>query len=251
MMPKKTWCYLLKNLRNIRSLPFVQSGNIVNFSKDMCGRMFVIDDGEYRILNFDSLFEQSCMRIGKPYQLVHQYTQFMVLTLAFIEPSHVSLFGLGGGSLLRTLHSVLPDCLFHVIELRQKVVDIANEYFFIPNDHRVNITNNDALKEISNIEDNSSDILFSDMYDAYQMIPARTQETVLRNCSRVLTDHGWLVINLHHLPSNRVAFFELLGTVFPTVILSSCEENIILMVSNAAPENVRSNIQHIEAMEGI
>lgn len=241
--------YLLKFFRNTHSLPLLEDGNIINFAKDIWGPIYIVDYGDYRILNFESLFEQSCMRIGKPYQLVHQYTQFMVLALAFIQPAHVSFFGLGGGSLLRTLHHVLPDCLFRVVELRQKVVDIAHEYFFIPNDHRVSITVNDAVQEIANIEDNSSDILFSDMYDAYKMIPAQIQKIFLLNCSRVLTDRGWLVINLHHLPSDSEAFFEMLRKLFPTVILSLSGENTILLVSKAPPEHVRCNIQHIEAVE--
>ncbi|MDO8863693.1 methyltransferase domain-containing protein [Haliea sp. E1-2-M8] len=247
----KQWSYLLKNLGDIYPLPFPLKGKIIHFSQDTYGRMLVIEDGAYRILNFDSPFEQSCMRMDHPYRLVHQHTQRMIIVLAFINPQIISLFGLGGGSLLRTLHHVLPNCIFNVVELRQKVVDIAKEYFAVPSDHRVRITVNDALAEISNVEDHTSDVIFSDMYNAYQIVPAQTQNAFLLNCSRVLTDRGWLVINLFDLPGNRVAFFEQLAAVFPTIILCASEGNTILLVSNAEPETVYPRIQHIEAIENV
>jgi spermidine synthase len=239
----------LKNLGDIHFLPFQNGGNVIYSSQDGYGRLLVIDESERRTLNFDSLFEQSSMYVCRPFQLVHPYTQLMALVLAYIDPGHVSVFGLGGGSLLRTFHHLLPKCFFNVIELREKVVAIAKDYFLIPDDHRVNITIADAVNEISTLGDKSSNIIFSDMYDAYQMVPTQTQKNFLQNCARILTSDGWLVINMHHLPTNREAFAELLHSVFPTIILSASDENSILMVSNAAPESLRFDIQRIAAIE--
>lgn len=233
----------------IPKLPFRQSGKIVHFSKDDYGLVLVIDDGKQRILNFDSPFEQSCMQICHPYQLVHHYTRFMVLALAFADPTHITFLGMGGGSLLRTLHYALPNCTFEVIELRQTVVEIANEYFSVPQDHRVAICVNDAFKQIADTESGSSDIIFSDLYDAYRMAPEQIQKNFLLECARVMTDQGFLVINLHFLPTNVSVFFEMLGTIFPTVLISSTTKNIVLFASKAHPANVKSNIQRIEHLE--
>jgi spermidine synthase len=121
-------------------LPFRECGDIIHLTQDEHGKILVIDDGEYRELNFDSPFEQSCMRTRYPFQLVHQYTQHMLLVLGFaVEPKTIALLGLGGGSLLRTLHHLLPQCYFNVVELRQKVVDVAAEYFELPVSDRVDI----------------------------------------------------------------------------------------------------------------
>src|SRR5690606_36218088 len=100
----------LNRSSELYQLPFLRTGKLVHSAEDRYGRIQVIDEGSQRILSFDSLFEQSCMQISRPCQLVHQYTQFMALAVALVEPSHITLFGLGGGSLLRTLHSVVPDC---------------------------------------------------------------------------------------------------------------------------------------------
>lgn len=239
----------MNQFSELQPWPFHQGEKIIHFSQDEYGRILVIDDGKQRILNFDSPFEQSCMQLSYPYQLVHHYTRFMVLAVAFVDPVHITLFGLGGGSLLRTLHQVLPNCTFQVVELRQAVVGIAKEYFLLPKDHRVRITINDASEEVSQMDSNSSDIIFADMYGAYRMAPEQIKKTFLLECTRVLTDQGFLVINLHNLPNDRSAFFEMLKNIFSTVMLSASTDNIVLFASNAPPERVEPNVQRMEGIE--
>lgn len=233
----------------MRLWPFQYGGKAVHLEEDQYGRIMVIDYGGQRVLCFDSRFEQSCMQLDHPYRLVHQYTQCMLMTLAFIEPVRVSLLGLGGGSLLRTLHHVLPECSFHVVELREKVVDIAREYFCLPDDNRVKFTISDATREVETLADNSTDILLSDLYDANQMIPAQVTEDFLRDTCRLLTRDGWLVINLHDLPCNEEAFFELLRSFFPTIILCNADENIVVMLSKSHPDNLHFSFRKIKTLE--
>lgn len=210
----------------------------------------VIDDGDRRILNFDSIFEQSCMQLSYPYKLAHEYTQLMLLVLAFTEPKQITLFGLGGGSLLRTLHHLLPDCCFSVVELRQIVVDAARHYFSLPEDHRVDVSVNDALQEIAQLENASSDIIFSDIYDAYQMVPEQLQMPFLTQCSRILSPQGWLVLNLHSIPEDRMAFFAGLRGLFPTIILGTLAENIVLFLSKTQPQHANPNLERLASIEG-
>ena len=240
---------MFKDILNVPSNS-KEYGDIIYFTEDDFGKLLVIEYGDFRTLNFNSPFEQSCMQADQPYKLVHQYTQLMLLVLSFIQPSHITFFGLGGGSLLRTLHHLLPDCLFKVIELRQKVADIAYEYFAIPkDDKRVGIVVNNALDEINNCESNSTNIIFSDMYDAYHMIPEQTQKEFLENCSRLLTHDGWLVLNLHNLPKNQPHFYDLLLESFPTVITSTNTDNTILYLSKNRPDCISTNFETIETAE--
>lgn len=210
----------------------------------------VFDDGDRRVLNFDSIFEQSCIQLSYPYQLAHEYTQIMLLVLAFIEPRRITLFGLGGGSLLRTLHHLLPDCCFSVVELRQIVVDAARHYFSLPEDHRVEISVNDALQEITQIESVSSDIIFSDIYDAHRMVPGQLHMPFLTQCSRILSPQGWLVLNLHDIPKDRLTFLAGLRSLFPTVILGTLAENIVLFLSKAQPQHTKPNPDRLASIEG-
>lgn len=242
----------MKWLEELLSFQLRDSGDIIHFTQDEHGKILVIDDGEYRVLNFDSPFEQSCMSTRYPFQLVHQYTQYMLLVLGFIiEPQEIALLGLGGGSLLRTLHHLLPQCYFNVVELRQKVVDVAAEYFHIPVSDRVNITVDNALNSITHWQCNSVDLIFSDMYDAYHMVGAQVQQRFLDQCSRVLTSRGWLVINLHSLPKDREAFFDMLKGIFPTVYITANTANTILFASNAPSDLAHLNPRSIENMERV
>ncbi|MBN7796405.1 spermidine synthase [Parahaliea mediterranea] len=229
--------------------PVHYGGKIIHTAGDEYGDILVVDDGNQRILSFDSSFEQSCMQRSRPCQLVHQYTQFMALATALVEPVHVTLLGLGGGSLLRTLHHVEPQCHFHIVELRPLVVDIAREYFQLPDDQRTRFTLGDAFEEIAAIESNSSEIIFSDMYDACQMAPGQVQQTFLEQCRRVLREDGWLVINFLGRQGERRAFLQTLGAVFPTVLVGASSENSVLFASATRYDAVAPDSSRLDSLE--
>ena len=188
-----------KEISQIKAkIPFSRGGDkLVYTCQDQYGKILVVDAGKQRILNFDSPFEQSCMWLPQPTQLVHQYTQLMLLSIVLSEPRHITLFGLGGGSLLRTIHHVLPNSLYHVVELREAVLDVATTYFEVPNDERVRVSIGNALSEVFNIKSRSTDIILSDMYDAYRMVPGQLHSRFLKECARILNPNGILVLNLH------------------------------------------------------
>lgn len=227
------------------------AGDIIHNTRDEHGNILVFDDMEYRVLNFDSPFEQSSMSLNHHYRLTHQYTQLMIIVLAYIQPNHVTLLGLGGGSLLRTLHHVLPECFFAVFELREKVLAVAKEYFFIPTDERVHIVINDATIEISLAEKASTDIIFSDMYGAYKMIPEQAQYTFLKECYRILTNSGWLVMNFHNRPNTESTFLRKLRLLFPTVIIGSETGHFIVFASKSNANLITPNTDRIENIEGL
>jgi spermidine synthase len=198
-------------------------GKIVHSTSDTYGNILVVDYPRYRVLSFDSIYEQSGFYLEKPYALVHEYIRIMMLVLGFMEPRHTTLLGLGGGSLLRSLHHYLSHCDFHVVELRSKVYDIAREYFDIPDDERVWVSIEDAELQIKSGKNASTDIIFADLYDAYHMSPVQAQKQFVQECCRVLTQNGWLVINFHRLPDTKSAFFTALTEHFFTLMLCSGE----------------------------
>jgi spermidine synthase len=199
----------------------VMDGTIVHSTSDSLGNILVMDYPNYRVLSFDSVYEQSGFYLEKPYALMHEYTRIMMLVLGFCQPRHITLLGLGGGSLLRSLHHYLSHCDFTVIELREKVVEIAKKYFDIPDDHRVHVSIKDANLHLQTSKDASTDIIFADLYDAYKMHPAQAQEKFVNENFRILTKNGWLVINYHQLPDPQSPFFKYLLERFPTVMVCS------------------------------
>jgi spermidine synthase len=225
-------------------------GKIVLSTSDHIGNILVVDYRQYRALTFDTIYEQSSYSLEKPHSVVHEYIRIMMLVLGFITPRHVTLLGLGGGSLLRSIHHHLDTCEFHVVELREKVLEVAKDYFDIPVDGRVKYTISDAKIQLRVAPDASTDIIFSDLYDAYFMSPIQTQKKFLIECFRVLSDDGWLVINFHRLPNVQSAFFSILIEHFPTVFVCPGKtSNYILFASKSPNINLADAMTKIIIME--
>jgi spermidine synthase len=242
-------------MANKRKSPITQiPGKLIHRTSDEFGIMLVLDYPRYRVLSFDSVYEQSGFYLEKPYELVHEYTRIMMLTLGFITPKHITLLGLGGGSLLRSLHFYLDGCDFHVVELRQKVFDIAKDYFDIPTDNRVRFSIADAQLQLAASKSGSTDIIFSDIYDAADMSSIQVQKTFLTECERALSQHGWLVINYHKLPDRHTAFFATLGELFPTLMICAGEFNSHVLFAGKAFATLadisQEKIRHMENILG-
>ncbi len=158
------------------------------------------------------------MRLDNPLALVHEYTRAMLLVLLFKEPEQITLLGLGGGSLLRVLHTYCTNASFQVVELRRSVIRVALDHFSIPIDDRIIIHNCNGIDYIDEVERNSSDIVFADMYQAYSMEEFQSTSRFLEQCWQLLTADGWLVINFHRLPEFDHPYMERMCDLFPEVL---------------------------------
>jgi spermidine synthase len=204
-------------------------------TQDIFGPVVVRDCDGVRILSFDSLFEQSAMQLENPFALVHEYTQVMLLVLMFSEPRQVTLLGLGGGSLLRILHKHCTTTLFQVIELRESVIQIACEHFFVPNDERIVIHNRNGNEYVQEAPGNCTDILFADMYHAYSMDEFQSTTDFLEQSWRLLTTDGWLVINFHQLPEFDHPYMQRMRTLFPEVVCCGTNSGNYLVMCGKQP----------------
>lgn len=227
-------------------------GKLVYSASDEYGTILVVDYPRYRTLSFDSIYEQSSMYLERPYALVHEYARIMMLVLAFSNARHITLLGLGGGSLLRSLHHYLSHCDFLVVELRSRVYEIAKKYFDIPLDKRVRVSINDAYAQLTQSADGSTDIIFADVYDAYHMSPMQAQREFLSECSRVLSKNGWLVINYHRLPDANTPFFSSLADAYSSVFMcSSAYGNHVLFACKSSLVQLDGAEERISRMETV
>ena len=189
--------------------------------EDDLGMIIVSQRGDRRILSFGSVLEQSHVSMIKPQQLMHEYTQAMLLGLLFNKPSHVTILGLGGGSLAHCLYYHFPRMEIEVVELRQAVIDIAYEYFQLPKSPRVVVTRNDASDFLTTAHEGSTDIIFSDLYRADGMDPLQSQQDFIKQCYRMLNDEGWLVLNYHAMPEQDSLVIHSICSLFREVF--ACE----------------------------
>lgn len=192
--------------------------------EDDLGVIIVSQRGDRRILSFDSILEQSFISMIKPHQLMHEYTQAMLLGLLFNQPSHATILGLGGGSLAHCLYYHFPRMEIAVVELRQSVIDVAYEYFRLPKSPRVIVVQDDASHYLASADESSTDIIFSDLYKADGMDPLQSQQDFIKQCYRALSDDGWLVLNYHVLPEQESAVMQSICSLFVEVYV--CETPI-------------------------
>lgn len=206
---------------NTKSLGEIKRGQLIHSSSDHLGTILVTDYMGFRSLNFNSEFTQSGYNLAKPYAVAHEYIRIMLLALGLITPKRVLILGLGGGSILRSLHRHLERCIFTAVELRSRVLSVSQDYFDLPMDNRVHYICQDALGFIQQGQQGSVDIIFADLFDAYLMHPTQAQPEFLVQCLRLLSTDGCLAINFHQLPAPRSVFFTSLKQLFPTVLVVS------------------------------
>lgn len=196
--------------------------NLVYRGSDRDGDILVLDYAGMRVLTFGSIYEQSAYYPDRPFALVHEYTRAMMMVLGFLAPRHVTVLGLGGGTLLRSAHHYLPQCRYHVVEKRSVVYDIAKAYFGIPDDTRVQVSIGDAMRLLKTANPSSTDIIFSDLYDEYGVSQTQTERPFYRECARALTSAGWLVVNCGHRPDRDSALLKTLHEYFNEIVTCRC-----------------------------
>lgn len=162
--------------------------------EDDWGDIFVVEEDNYRALKFDEIYEQSKMDVLKTHYPVFEYTKAMLLGVALCPFRDVLLLGLGGGSLVRTLHYLEPDASLTVVEIRPAVIELAFQYFALPVTPSLNVVCQDASYYVCE-QSMQVDLIFSDLFWAMQMNPAQTTINFIEGCHRQLRPHGWLVVN--------------------------------------------------------
>lgn len=225
-------------------------GSVTYETRDSLGPILVLDHGKHRILTFDSVFEQSKIKRKSPHLPVHEYNRAMLLPVVWADPAHVTALGLGGGVLVSALHHLLPACELHAVELRSQVIDVAREFFALPDTSRIKITNADARPALRAMEDASTDLILTDLYDANRMSPAPAQSGFIDQCERVLTSQGWLAINYHQLPDQNGPLFRQICRLFASVLLfRSKTNNYVLYASKASVEPLPTDHPRLKELQ--
>lgn len=171
-----------------------QSAREIHRSYDELGPIQVLDDGHKRYLAFGTDDEQSCQLISQPHLLQHEYTRAILLSLLMVEPNHATVIGTGGGSLLTTLHHILPECLLQGVELRREVARLAYKYFQLPKNPNIKLYIGDGFEYLQTTE-LQTDLIIADMYLADGIDQQQLSQKFISSCCERLNQGGWLVLN--------------------------------------------------------
>jgi len=178
-------------------------GELIYQTKDKYGSIEVVDHQQaIRSLHFGNKTQQSAMLLANPYVLIHKYAQAMLLPTCFIKLKNVLILGLGAGSLVKHLYNYFPDVNIVAVELREKVIELASEYFLLPDtDDRFSLFNQSASEWLLNHESTTKyDLIIVDMF--------LTSESAKDICIDP-KDHIAIIHNL--LSENGIATFNHLG----------------------------------------
>lgn len=193
--------------------------------EDDYGSIVVTQRGNRRLLSFGSRLEQSSVLMTKPCYLIHEYTQVMLLGLVFADARHMTLLGLGGGGLVHCLSHFYPQATLRAVEIRQAVIDIAYQWFQLPRLDRLQVVNDDAMHYVSKLAPASTDIIFSDLYQAEGMAACQAQQAFIDASYSALSREGCLVINFHDKPAAGSALMAAIEGLFSEIIVYDTGEN--------------------------
>ena len=223
-----------------------ENENLLYHTRDKWGNIQVLEHDGQRVLSFGSHYEQSRMDMECPNLLVHHYTRAMLLGLVLHNPQHVTLFGLGGGCLLRAMHQANPAMQIHAVELRPAVVTIAQTYFSLPDSTNIHLHIVDGKYYIAQQMEASTDFIFADMYHALRADPFQLQKQFFQASQRILTAEGWLVINCHKYPTPSSSFLHLLKQYFPVLFSCPLPDGNIVFYAGKSPLKKSANILQLE-----
>ncbi len=145
--------------------------NRVLFERDsMYSRISVRDEGGIRTLYFNS-FPQSRMSLMNPDEGAFEYTRFAHIAFA-LNPQirKVLLIGLGGGSINRAFFKNHPEVEVHTVEIDPMVVQVANQFFGLPNSPKHKVIVEDGRKYLRTTNE-TYDYIFLDAYLASPYAP--------------------------------------------------------------------------------
>lgn len=214
---------------------------------DNFGPIKVYDDGNKRYLSFGLDDEQSCQLKSAPDQLQYDYTRAMLIATQLVHnPRKILMFGLGGASLPCCLHQHFPSAEIDVIELRQRVIDVAFRYFQLPRSPRLKVIEQDARDYLREQETRAAteavepnlDIIYSDIYSAEGPDDMQLTDIFLQQCKGLLQDAGWLVLNLWTAQRKDRDFIPLLQQYFADIRVCNTQSNNWVVMAGKRPNTL-------------
>lgn len=169
---------------------------------DSSGPIRVVDLGPYRALYFDSPSCQGRIHRSRPWIPASDYITSMTFG-AMLSKTHqmnrVLVLGLGPGAILHTLRKISPELQIHTLEVRDKVVEIAQNLFSVPVDENIDHIRLDAakfLKQHKSTQAKPYDYVIVDLAISEGPSPLITQPAFWTELASVITPNGIICINL-------------------------------------------------------
>lgn len=184
--------------------------------------LFLTEDAAgIRTLRFsrDGAF-QSIVKVDDPEYLALPYTRVLPMCLAFLEktPARILVVGLGGGTLPRLFHRILPEARIDAVEIDPEVAAIARDYCGLVTDTRMQVHIEDG-RDFIEAREGLYDLIVLDSFGAESIPEHLLTVEFLETVRRALTKDGIAVANVWGRNYNPLYPHMLLSyrEVFPEV----------------------------------
>ena len=176
----------------------------------------VVETQQTIYLQFDGGLKQSSFKKKNPKDLQKPYSQHMVKVLDHVPlPLHILVLGLGGGIIPKWLHENTL-AIIDVVEIVPQLKGIAETYFNLPVDHRMNVIIEDC-NEYLFFTDNKYDIVFVDVFGAISS-SIEDANAFPTGVKEVLKAQGMAAINSLVTKRNYDAHMKVLNSNYSAII---------------------------------
>ena len=227
---------------------------LLHSERSLYREVLVYETGGVRCIcftRFCRIGRQTCQDVQHPDRIVMNYPQMMLGSL-FVkpEPKSVLIIGLGGGTIPRALHELVPQARIDVVEIDPAVVKVARRYFDLGNNSALNVIEADGRVQVKKAlrEQKSYDLIMLDAFD-HEYIPEHllTQE-FLQEVRALLAPGGVLAANT--FSSSRLYDHEstTYASVFPEFFNLKKDNRVIIAANGPLPnaQQLQANSERFE-----
>jgi len=186
-------------------------------------------------------YTESVTNLEDPDDLPLHYSQVMTAAslLYPTEVKRILMIGLGGGSISTYYGRAMPDVHIDTVELDQRVIDVAKQYFALRETPRVRYIAADGRVFLNRSKDQYDLILLDAYRGGYVPFHLLTREFYTLVKSR-LTPGGAVAFNVHDGTKLYHSTVRTLSEVFPTVDLYPSGMGEVIATLSADPKFDRS-----------
>jgi spermidine synthase len=158
-------------------------------------RITVTEDEDARHLRFDRS-HQSAISLEDPYESRIRYPDYMHLALALKpDPERVLVLGLGGGAITKRFWRDYPGVQVDSVEIDPVVIDVARTYFWLPEDERMRVFNEDARRYVQRTGE-TYDIVVVDAYTSDSLPFHLTTSEFFAELEAIMSPDGVVAYNV-------------------------------------------------------
>jgi spermidine synthase len=200
---------------------FQIGGTTVYETQTPYAQLSVVDEDGVRTMYLGSA-PQSATYLDERDGYVFEYSSYLHIPLLIQEDTDRVLFiGGGGFTTPKRYLEEYPDVTVDVVELDPAVIDVARDYFGLPNSDRLNVIEGDGREFLEQTE-REYDIIVLDAYRKDRVPYHMTTVEFMELAKQRLTADGVMVANLISARSGSGseffrAEFKTMGEVFPQV----------------------------------